>query len=159
MSDDDRALTIWVDADAAPRDVKDIVARAALRLEVPTLLVANQRLQTPANNPFVSSVRVAGGPDVADDHIAENAEPGDLAITADIPLASRLVEKGVMTLDPRGTEYTRENIGERLSIRDFMDQLRSTGVETGGPSSYGDRDKQAFAAAFDRVLTRLARRR
>jgi hypothetical protein len=152
-------MKIWVDADAAPRDVKDIVARAALRLEIPTLLVANQRLQTPANNRFVESVRVAGGPDVADDHIAENARPGDLAITADIPLASRLVEKGVMTLDPRGTEYTRENIGERLSIRDFMDQLRSTGVETGGPSSYGATDKQAFAAAFDRVLTRLTRGR
>lgn len=159
MSDASRSLTIWVDADAAPRDVKDIVARAALRLQIPTMLVANQRLETPANNPFVHSVRVAGGPDVADDHIAEHAEPGDLAITADIPLASRLVEKGVKTLDPRGTEYTRENIGERLSIRDFMDQLRSTGVETGGPSSYGATDKQAFASAFDRVLTRLTRAR
>ncbi len=151
-------MKIWVDADAAPRDVKDIVARAALRLEIPTLLVANQRLQTPANNPFVTAVRVAGGPDVADDHIAEEADPGDLAVTADIPLAARLVEKGVRTIDPRGTEYTPENIGERLSIRDFMDQLRSTGVETGGPSSYGTKDKQAFAAAFDRVLTRMARR-
>jgi hypothetical protein len=139
--------------------VKDIVARAALRLELTTVLVANQRLQTPANNPFVTSVRVDGGPDVADDHIAEHAVPGDLAITADIPLASRLVEKGVKTLDPRGTEYTRENIGERLSIRDFMDQLRSTGVETGGPAGYGAKDKQAFAAAFDRVLARLSRRR
>jgi len=151
-------MKIWVDADAAPRDVKDIVARTALRLELPTLLVANQRLQTPANNPFVSSVRVAGGPDAADDHIAENAEAGDLAVTADIPLASRLVEKGVVTLDPRGTEYTTENIGERLSIRDFMDRLRSTGVETGGPSQYAATDKQAFAAAFDRLLTRLTRR-
>ncbi|HKJ01492.1 MAG TPA: YaiI/YqxD family protein [Longimicrobiales bacterium] len=159
MTGADGPPRIWVDADAAPRDVKDIVARAALRLELPAFLVANQRLQTPANNPFVSSVRVAGGPDVADDHIADNAEPGDLAITADIPLASRLVEKGVKTLDPRGTEYTRENIGERLSIRDFMDQLRSTGVETGGPSSYGATDKQAFAAAFDRMLTRLTRKR
>jgi uncharacterized protein YaiI (UPF0178 family) len=104
-------------------------------------------------------VRVAGGPDVADDHIAENAQPGDLAITADIPLAARLVEKGVLTLDPRGTEYSRDNIGERLSVRDFMDQLRSTGVETGGPSSYGGKDKQAFAAALDRVLTRLTKKR
>jgi hypothetical protein len=159
VTDAPSPLTIWVDADAAPRDVKDIVARAALRLELTTVLVANQRLQTPANNPFVTSVRVDGGPDVADDHIAEHAVPGDLAITADIPLASRLVEKGVKTLDPRGTEYTRENIGERLSIRDFMDQLRSTGVETGGPAGYGAKDKQAFAAAFDRVLARLSRRR
>ena len=152
-------MKIWVDADAAPVAVKDIVARAALRLEIETILVANQRLQTPANNPFVTSVRVAGGPDVADDHIAEEAEPGDLAITADIPLAARLVEKGVTAIDPRGDEYNQATIGERLSVRDFMDQLRSTGVETGGPSGYGDRDKQAFAATFDRLLTRLSRRR
>ena len=153
------ALKIWIDADAAPRDVKDIVARAALRLEIPTILVANQRLWTPANNAFVTAVTVSGGPDVADDHIADNAQPGDLAITADIPLASRLVEKHVSTIDPRGTEYTEENIGERLSIRDFMDQLRSTGVETGGPSAYGPKDKQAFAATLDRVVTQLLRRR
>jgi hypothetical protein len=152
-------MKIWVDADAAPRDVKDIVARAALRLELPTLLVANQRMQTPANNPFVTAVRVEGGPDVADDYIAEQAQPGDLAVTADIPLAARLVKKGVKTLDPRGTEYTEENIGERLSIRDFMDQLRSTGVETGGPSVYGTKEKQAFAAAFDRALARLLKKR
>jgi hypothetical protein len=150
---------IWIDADAAPNDVKDIVARAALRLEISTSLVANQRLQTPANNPFLESVRVGGGPDAADDHIAENAEPGDLAVTADIPLAARLVEKGVKTIDPRGTEYTRENIGERLSVRDFMDQLRSTGIETGGPSGYGKKDKQAFAATLDRLLARMTRRR
>lgn len=152
-------MRIWVDADAAPRDVKDIVARAALRLEIPTLLVANQRMQTPANNSFVTAVRVEGGPDVADDHIAENAVHGDLAVTADIPLASRLVAKGVSAIDPRGTEYTEENIGERLSVRDFMDQLRSSGVETGGPSGWGTREKQAFAATLDRVLTRLLRKR
>ena len=122
-------VKIWVDADAAPREVKDIVAKAALRLELPTLLVANQRIQTPANNPFVTAVRVEGGPDVADDHIAEHAQPGDLTVTADIPLAARLVEKGVRAIDPRGTEYTEESIGERLSVRDFMDQLRSTGPE------------------------------
>lgn len=149
-------LRIWVDADAAPKDVKDIVARAALRLEVPVYLVANQRLQTPANNPFVTAVRVAGGPDVADDHIVAEARPGDLAVTADIPLAARLVEKGVNTIDQRGTEYTEENVGERLSVRDFMDQLRSSGVETGGPSAWGAREKQAFAATLDRVLTRLS---
>lgn len=92
---------------------------------------------------------------MADDHIVEHAEPDDLAVTADIPLAARLVEKGVRTLDPRGTEYTEANIGERLSIRDFMDQLRSTGVDTGGPSAYGQKEKQAFANAFDRMLTRM----
>jgi len=151
------AMKIWVDADAAPRDVKDIVARAALRLGVHAYLVANQRLRPPANNPFVTAVRVEGGADVADDHIATGARPGDLAVTADIPLAARLVEQGVSTIDPRGTEYTEENIGERLSVRDFMDQLRSTGVETGGPSAWGAREKQAFAATLDRLLTRLSR--
>jgi uncharacterized protein YaiI (UPF0178 family) len=151
-------MKIWVDADAAPRDVKDLVARAALRLEIEAVLVANHRLTPPANNPFVTATWVEGGPDVADDHIAENAEPGDLAITADIPLASRLVANGVNADDPRGTEYTEENIGERLSVRDFMDSLRSTGVETGGPRAYGQKEKQAFAATFDKVLTRLAGR-
>ncbi len=150
---------MWVDADAAPQPVKEIVARAALRLEIDTFFVANQRLYTPANNPFTTSVRVEGGPDVADDHIAREARAGDLAVTADIPLAARLVEKGVKVVDPRGAEYTAENIGERLSVRDFMDGLRSTGVETGGPSAYGTREKQAFAATFERVLARLMRGR
>lgn len=151
-------MKIWIDADAAPGAVKDVVARAALRLEVEAVLVANQRLQTPANNPFMQAVRVAGGPDVADDYIAEHAEPGDLAVTADIPLAARLVEKGVTAIDPRGEEYNEATIGERLSVRNFMDQLRSSGVETGGPAGYGPRDKKAFAATFDRLLTRLARK-
>lgn len=148
-------MRIWIDADAAPRDVKEIVFRAALRLELETRLVANQRMATPANNPFVASVLVSGGPDVADQHIADEAEPGDLAITADIPLAAKLVEKGVVTLDPRGSEYDEHNIGERLSIRDFMDGLRSTGVETGGPKPWSTRDKQEFANALDRALTRM----
>lgn len=148
-------MKIWIDADAAPRDVKDVVARAALRLEIQTLLVANSRLQTPPHNPFVTALRVKGGPDVADDHIAEHAEPGDLAITADIPLAARLVEKGVSTIDPRGMEYTEENVGERLSVRDFMDEIRGSGVDTGGPRAFGAKEKRAFAATFDRVLTRL----
>ncbi|MGI9626916.1 MAG: YaiI/YqxD family protein [Longimicrobiales bacterium] len=152
-------MKVWVDADATPRGVKEIVFRAAKRLELDTILVANQRLQTPANNPFVRTIRVEGGPDVADDYIAEQAQPGDLAITADIPLASRLVEKEVVAIDPRGQEYTAETIGERLSIRDFMDQLRSTGVETGGPKPYSDGDKRAFADAFDRTLTRMVNAR
>ncbi len=152
-------MRIWIDADAAPNDVKEIVARAAARVEVRALLVANARICTPPGNDYVEAVRVGGGPDAADDHIAEEAERGDLAITADIPLASRLVEKGVRTIDPRGEEYTPENIGERLSIRDFMDGLRSTGVETGGYGAWGAREKQAFAATFDRVLTAELRRR
>ena len=117
-------MKLWIDADAAPRDVKEIVFRAAKRLEMETVLVANQRLQTPLDNPFVSSVRVAGGPDVADRYIADTAEPGDVAVTADIPLASALVEKRVRVIDPRGEEYTAENIGERLTVRDFMDSLQ-----------------------------------
>ncbi|MGD8322135.1 MAG: YaiI/YqxD family protein [Gemmatimonadota bacterium] len=159
MSPDDTAphLTLWVDADAAPRDVKEIVFRAAKRLELPAVLVANQRLPTPLNNPWVRTVWVRGGPDEADRHIAEHASAGDVAVTADIPLAADLVEKGVVVLDPRGQEYDEANIGERLSIRDFMDALRSTGVETGGPKPYGASEKRAFAAALDRTLTAALR--
>lgn len=146
-------MKIWVDADAAPRDVKEIVMRAAKRVELETMLVANQRLPEPRNNPWVSTVWVPGGPDVADRHIVEHAEEGDIAITADIPLAADLVEIGVVVLDPRGEIYTEENVRERLSIRDFMDSLRGAGVETGGAKPYGRREKQAFAAALDRTLT------
>lgn len=151
-------MTIWIDADAAPRDVKEIVYRAAKRLEIPTILVANQRLSAPLNNPYVSAVEVAGGPDVADQHIADHAAAGDLAVTADIPLAAILVEKGLTVLDPRGEQYSAENVRERLSIRDFMDSLRGSGVETGGARPYGPRDRQAFAGALDRVLTAARRR-
>ncbi len=118
--------------------------------------MANQRLPIPANNRFATAIRVDGGPDKADDYIVEQAVPGDIAVTADIPLASRLVEKGVLTVDPRGTEYTVENIGERLSVRDFMEQVRLAGVETGGPKAYRPKDKQNFANSLDRILTRLS---
>ena len=150
-------MRIWIDADAAPRPVKDITMRAGMRLGLETILVANQRLSLPLNNPHVRAVEVQGGPDVADRHIADHADAGDLAITADIPLAADLVEKGVHVLDHRGDEFTAENVRERLSIRDFMESLRGSGVETGGPKAYGDREKQAFAAALDRLLTREAR--
>jgi uncharacterized protein YaiI (UPF0178 family) len=152
-------VKLWIDADAAPRDLKEIVYRAARRLELETILVANQRLSVPRDNPFVTSIQVEGGPDVADLYIATNAVPGDLAITADIPLAAALVEKQVAVIDPRGDEYNAENVGERLAIRDFMDGLRGAGVETGGARPYGPRDKQAFAATLDRLVTRLLRRR
>ena len=151
-------LTLWVDADAAPRDVKEICYRVSERLTLPTVFVANQRVQLPVGYTYLSAVRVDGGPDVADRYIAEHAEPGDLAITADIPLAALLVPKGVVVLDPRGEEYTAESIGERLSVRNFMDGLRSSGVETGGHAPYGAKDKQAFANALDRAVTRLKRR-
>jgi uncharacterized protein YaiI (UPF0178 family) len=147
-------LTLWLDADAAPRDVKDVCYRACDRLKLPTILVANQRLQLPVGYPHLSAMRVDGGPDVADLYIAEHAAAGDVAVTADIPLAALLVPKGVFVIDPRGELYTAESIGERLSVRNFMDSLRSSGVETGGHAAYGAREKQAFANALDRVLTR-----
>lgn len=150
-------MKLWIDADAAPRDVKEIVFRAARRLELRTVLVANRRLQLPPGNPFVEAVRVEGGPDVADRYIADSAAAGDAAVTADIPLASALVEKGVRVIDPRGEEYTRDNIGERLTVRDFMDSLRGAGMETGGSSPYGPKHKQAFAATLDRVLAKALR--
>jgi uncharacterized protein len=152
-------MKLWIDADAAPRDVKEIVYRVARRLELETVLVANQRLQVPPGARFVSTVRVEGGPDEADRYIAEHAAANDVAITADIPLAAQLVESGVWAIDPRGEEFTREIIGERLSVRDFMDGLRGSGIETGGARPYGAREKQAFASTLDRVLTRAMRAR
>ena len=139
--------------------MKELVFRAAKRLTVPAILVANQRLKPPPGNPFVTAVRVDGGPDVADQYVAEHAESGDLVVTQDIPLAALLVPRNVVVLDPRGEEHTAETIGERLSIRDFMDQVRVAGGVTGGPPPYDTRAKQAFAAALDRVLTRLLRRK
>jgi uncharacterized protein len=152
-------MKLWIDADAAPREVKEICFRASERLKLTTILVANQRLQLPPGYSHLSAVRVDGGPDVADRYIAEHAVGGDVAITADIPLAALLVPKGVVVLDPRGDEYTVDSIGERLSVRNFMDGLRATGVETGGPAGYGAREKQAFANALDRALTRAGRQR
>lgn len=151
-------MKIWIDADAAPRDVKDIVFRAAQRLHVEAVLVANQRLPVPPHNPYVAAVCVPGGPDVADRYIAEHAANGDLAITADIPLAATLVEQGITVIDPRGEQYSEDNVRERLSVRDFMDSLRGAGVETGGARPYGEREKQAFAASLDRLLTAALRR-
>ena len=151
-------MKIWVDADAAPRDVKEIVFRAAQRLQLEVILVANQRVPVPPHNPFVSAILVKGGPDVADRYIADHAAAGDLAITADIPLAATLVENAVITLDPRGELYTSDNIGERLSVRDFMDSLRGANVQTGGARPYGEREKRAFAGALDRALTEARRK-
>jgi uncharacterized protein YaiI (UPF0178 family) len=152
-------MTIWIDADAAPREVKEIVYRAAQRLGLPAVLVANKDLVPPRGNPFVRAVRVAGGLDVADAYIAAEAQAGDVAVTADVPLAAKLVARGVAVLDPRGTEYTEENVGDRLSMRDLMDHLRTTGLVTGGPRAFDAKARQAFAAALDRVLTRVRRAR
>jgi len=152
-------MKLWLDADAAPRDVKEVCFRASERLKLETVLVANQRLQLPSGYPYLSAVRVDGGSDVADLYIAEHATAGDVAVTADIPLAALLVRKGVVVIDPRGDEYTTESIGERLSVRNFMDSLRGIGVETAGHAAYGAREKQAFANALDRALVRALRRR
>lgn len=151
-------MKIWIDADAAPREVKELVFRAARRLEIDTVLVANQRMQTPVGNPRVSAVWVDGGADVADQHIVEHAVRGDLVVTQDIPLAALLVPAGIVVLDPRGDEHTPDSIGERLSIRDFMEDARTAGLVTGGPPPFDARAKQAFASALDRALTRLTPR-
>lgn len=148
-------MKIWIDADATPREVKDIVFRAAKRLGIETVLVANQRLQPPPGNPLVRVVWVDGGPDIADQHIVAHAVAGDLVVTQDIPLAAELVPKQIAVLDPRGQEHTADTIGERLSVRNLMDSLRLVGVVTGGPPPYDARAKQAFASALDRTLTRL----
>jgi uncharacterized protein len=150
-------MRIWIDADATPREVKEVVFRAAKRLGIRTVLVANQRLQPPPGNPFVEAVWVDGGPDVADRHIAAHALAGDLVVTQDIPLAAELVPKQIVVLDPRGEEHTAETIGERLSVRDLMDSFRLAGGLTGGPPPFDARARQAFAAALDRALTRLSR--
>jgi uncharacterized protein YaiI (UPF0178 family) len=152
-------MKLWLDADAAPRDVKDVCLRASERLKIEVILVANQRLQLPLGYAHVSAVRVDGGPDVADRYIVEHAASGDVAVTADIPLAALLVPNGVVVIDPRGQQYTEETIGERLSVRNFMDELRGAGIDAGGHAAYSARDKQAFANALDRVLTRAMRSR
>lgn len=151
-------MKIWIDADAAPRDVKDVVFRASKRLSVETVLVANQRIGIPANAETVSMVTVREGADVADRYIVLNSESGDLVVTADIPLAALLVDKQVDVIDPRGEAYDASNIASRLSMRNFMDDLRGAGTVTGGSRPYGDRDKKAFANTFDRLLTKLLKR-
>jgi uncharacterized protein YaiI (UPF0178 family) len=151
-------MRLWIDADAAPREIKEICFRASERLKLDVVLVANSRIQLPVGYTHLSAVRVDGGPDVADTYIAEHAEGGDVAVTADIPLAALLVPKAVVVIDPRGDEYTAESIGERLSLRNFMDGLRSTGVDTGGHGTFGQKEKQAFANALDRVLTKALRK-
>jgi len=149
-------MKIWIDADACPRIVKEIVFRASARLHIPVCLVANTDLSR-AHTELISSVRVADGPDVADDYIAEQATPADLVITADIPLAARIVAKDGVALDPRGEVYTEENVMERLSVRDLLQELRGAGLVQGGPAQLGMTDRQRFASSLDRLLTRMVR--
>lgn len=144
-------MRIWIDADACPLPVKEVVFRAARRLSVPVTLVANRRLQLPPLL-LLTAVQVGQGLDEADHYLAREANVGDIVITADIPLAARLVARGIAALNPRGEMYSLENIGERLAWRHLKEELRSVGVATGGPAPFHPRDKQAFANALDRWL-------
>ena len=144
---------IWVDADACPGPIRDILFRAAERARVDVTLVANQWLKTPGSR-FIRALQVQGCFDAADDLIADRAAPGDLVVTQDIPLASRVIEKGAHAVNPRGERFTADNIAERLSVRDFLEELRGAGVQTGGPAPFHARDRQAFAKELDTWLAR-----
>jgi uncharacterized protein YaiI (UPF0178 family) len=149
-------VRIWVDADACPVVVKEILFRAAERARVQTTLVANQPLQVP-RSPYISTKRVGSGFDVADDYIAAQVDKGDLVITADIPLAAEVIKNGGAVLSPRGERYTEENIRQCLTMRDFMDTLRGSGIQTGGPPPLNQTDRRNFANELDRLLARAGR--
>lgn len=147
-------MQIWVDADACPIVVKDILFRAAKRWQRPLTLVANQMLYTPPS-PLIKAVQVPRGFDVADDYIVQHVSAGDLVVTGDIPLAAQLVEKEAHVLSPRGERFTADNIGERLSIRDMLEEMRGAGLETGGPAAFSSSDQREFANALDRLMVKL----
>ena len=147
-------LRIWIDADATPKEVNAIASKAGARCEVEVLFVSNHRINLPLHNQYVRSIPVGPGEDVADNYIAEHVEEGDLVITADIPLAARVVTQEVLVISPRGEEYNKDNVRERLSIRDFMHDIRSIGIQTGGPKPYGIKEKKLFAETLDRLLTK-----
>jgi len=144
-------MPIWVDADACPKVIKDVLYRAADRTSTLITFVANQSLSVPPS-PWLKTLRVAAGFDVADNEIVQRAQPGDLVITADIPLAAEVMEKGAIALNPRGERYSDATIRERLTMRDFMDTLRSSGIQTGGPATLNQRDRQQFANELDKWL-------
>ena len=150
-------FTVWIDADACPRAIKDVLFRAAEKREVPLILIANQFLRVPPSK-FISAVQVGAGFDVADNEIVERMAAGDLVITADIPLADDVVQKGGCALSPRGTLYTKENIKDHLTRRDMLDELRGTGVMTGGPPALDKKDVQTFSNALDRYRTQALRK-
>jgi uncharacterized protein YaiI (UPF0178 family) len=144
-------MHIWVDADACPAVIKDILYRAAQRWQRPLTLVANQMLRTPPS-PLIRAVQVPRGFDVADDHIVKHVSNGDLVITGDIPLAAQVLEKGASALSPRGERYTADTIRERLAMRDMMEDLRNAGIDTGGPAALSQADRRAFANALDGLM-------
>jgi uncharacterized protein YaiI (UPF0178 family) len=150
-------MQIWVDGDACPKAIKEILYRAAERVEISLNLVANQPLRLP-RSPYLRLIQVPSGFDVADQRIVELMQPGDLVVTGDIPLAAAVVEKGGHVLGPRGEQFTEENIRERLAMRNLMDELRSTGLNTGGPAALDKSDRQAFANGLDQLLTRHFRK-
>lgn len=150
-------MTIWVDADACPVSIKEVLYRAADRRKIRTVLVANRLLRVPPSA-FISATQVPAGFDVADHHIVSHMQAGDLVITGDIPLAAQVLAQEGHALNPRGELYTVHNIQERLAMRDFMESLRSSGVETGGPAALKPSDTHAFAAELDRFLQRLSSR-
>lgn len=145
-------MKIWIDGDACPVVIKDILFRAADRTQTQVVLVANQTIRVPKSQ-YVTFLQVSSGFDVADNEIARRTEEGDLVITSDIPLASDVIAKGALALSPRGELYTESNIKARLTMRDFMDTLRSSGVDTGGPPALSQADRQEFANHLDRILT------
>lgn len=144
-------MRIWVDADACPVVIKEILFRAAERTKITTTLVANKLLRTPPS-PYIKAIQVPSGFDVADNKIVQALEVGDLVITADIPLAAQVIEKGGHALNPRGEFYSKANIAERLAMRNFMEELRGSGVDINGPNSFSNADRQAFAKELDRFL-------
>lgn len=150
-------MQIWIDADACPRVIRDIILRACARREIVVTLVANQALRVPPS-PFVRTMHVSAGADAADDRIVERLSAGDLVITADIPLAARVLARGAHALDPRGQAFDPGSIAERLAMRELLDTLRGAGVETGGPPPLDARDRQNFGNALDRFLARHAPR-
>jgi len=151
-------MNIWVDADACPAVVKDILYRAAERARVALTLVANQPLRTP-RSAFIRTLQVPRGFDLADGEIARRVEPGDLVVTADIPLAAQVIERGGNALDPRGELYSPDTIRERLTMRAFLDELRESGVQTGGPAPLAHGDRQRFANQLDRLLAQASGKR
>ena len=151
-------MKIWIDADAAPRDVKELVFKAATRLKIPVVLVANQSIWVPPGNPLFSSITVRDGANIADKYIVDHAEPGDIAITADIPLAAQLVTKQVHVIEPRGEQFEEGNMASRLAARDLFDAARGSGMELSGPPPYGPKDRGAFASTLDRILTKAMKK-
>ncbi len=147
---------IWIDADACPKAVKEVVFKSSFRLQLPVCLVANSYMETPSRS-LITSIQVEKGADIADFYIVENVLKNDLVITADIPLAALVVEKKAIAINPRGKLYTKENVREQLSMRNFMQNLRDSGVDTKGPPPFGPKDKELFANSLNRILTKITK--